>query len=379
MAVADLVPVILCGGAGTRLWPMSRPERPKQFHVLAGSHSLLQQTVLRARAVTDEAPLVVTNVAHGAIVRRQLAEIGAQLDCVIEEPCARNTAPAIALAAHYLQDSRPGSLMWVMPSDHMIRDVACLAVAARVAADAARKGFMATFGVTPTAPHTGYGYIRSGDAVDGLNGVVSVSAFLEKPDRARAERFIADGGYYWNSGMFVFLAARVLEEIDRYAQDVGQAIAASWRSRELTGTALVPGQREFSAANGISIDYAVMERTDRAVVAPLDADWSDIGSWSAIWDLQDKDEHGNALVGSAFVHNSRNCYARTEKPVALIGVDDLVVVETEDAILVCRRDRAEQVKHAATAEPWGGKPDGSSQHAGHGRSRAKPKAKADAA
>lgn len=362
MTNTDLVPVILCGGAGTRLWPLSRAEKPKQFHVLAGNHTLLQQTVLRTAQVTEAAPVIVTNAAHGALIREQMAEIGADSVCVIEEPCARNTAPAIGLAARYLQETRPGALMWVLPSDHIIGDVASLAVAARIAADAARAGYLTTFGIKPTMAHTGYGYIRSGNSVGDVAGASAVDAFLEKPDLPRAERFVADGGYYWNSGMFVFSAERILDELDRYAPEVLGPVGKAWDGGALSDGCLVPDEAAFASAEAISIDYAVMERTDRAVVVPMDADWSDIGSWSAIWDLQPKDADGNALLGPAFAHDSRNCYARTTKPVALIGVDDLVVVETDDAILVVRRDKSELVKKAATTAPWpepegAGKPD----------------------
>lgn len=349
MRMSDLVPVILCGGAGTRLWPLSRPERPKQFHALAGNHSLLQQTVLRAVRITDAAPVVVTSAAHSGTVREQLEEIGVPPACIIVEPCARNTAPAIALAAHCVLETRPDALMWVLPSDHMIGDVAALAAAAGAAAAAARAGRLATYGIRPTEPHTGYGYIRAGGAVPGLSGVAAVTAFLEKPDRQKAERFVADGGYYWNSGMFVFSAAVVLEELARHAPKVSRPVAEAWAARTGEGPLVHPAADPFAAAEAISIDYAVMERTDRAVVAPLDAAWSDIGSWAAIWDLQEKDGDGNALAGRTFALDSRRCYTRTQKPVALIGVEDLVVVETDEAILICRRDRAEAVKEAAAA------------------------------
>ncbi|MGF1623545.1 MAG: mannose-1-phosphate guanylyltransferase/mannose-6-phosphate isomerase [Alphaproteobacteria bacterium] len=349
MPMSDLIPVILCGGSGTRLWPLSRPSHPKQFHVLAGSHSLLQQTVLRAGRVTGAPPLIVTSAAHSALVTAQLEAIGVAPECIIVEPCARNTAPAIALAAEYLNAVRPGALMWVLPSDHMIGDVAALAVAAKAASASARAGYLATYGIRPTEAHTGYGYIRSGDGVDGLAGVASVAAFLEKPDRQRAERFVADGGYYWNSGMFVFSAAGILDEMARYAPEVHGPVAAAWAARTLDNGILSPGADAFASAGSISIDYAVMERTDRAVVAPLDANWSDIGSWGTIWELQEKDGDGNALLGRTFALDSRRCYVRTEKPVALIGVEDLIVVETGDAILICRRDLAEQVKQAALA------------------------------
>jgi mannose-1-phosphate guanylyltransferase / mannose-6-phosphate isomerase len=349
MPTSDLIPVILCGGSGTRLWPLSRPERPKQFHALAGAHSLLQQTVLRAGRVTAAAPLVVTSARHSVTVLEQLDEIGVTPQCVIVEPCARNTAPAIALAAQYLHATRPDALMWVLPSDHMIGDVAALAVAAKAASSAARGGWLATYGIRPTEAHTGYGYIRSGGEVPGHSGVAAVAAFLEKPDRLRAERFVADGGYYWNSGMFVFAAARILDELARYAPEVHEPVAAAWAAHQLDCGVLTPGAAAFASAEAISIDYAVMERTDRAVVAPLDANWSDIGSWATIWDLQDKDGDGNALVGRTFVLDSRRCYVRAHKPVALIGVEDLVVVETEDAILICHRDKAELVKQAAMA------------------------------
>lgn len=349
MPIADLVPVILCGGSGTRLWPLSRPERPKQFHVLTGAHSLLQQTVLRAAAITDQRPLIVTNAMHSAMVADQLAQIGVAAACIIVEPCARNTAPAIALAAHYLKAHHPDALMWVLPSDHKIGDVAALAVAAKAASNAARGGLLATYGVRPTEAHTGYGYIRSGGDVAGVAGAARVAAFLEKPSRERAERFIADGGYYWNSGMFVFAATRILDELSLYAPEVHGSVTTAWQAGSVRDGVLHPGEAAFASAEAISIDYAVMERTDRAVVVPLDADWSDIGSWATIWDMQEKDADGNALSEHVFALDSQRCYVRAEKAVALIGVADLVVVETDGAILICRRDMAEQVKHAATA------------------------------
>lgn len=349
MPISELVPVILCGGSGTRLWPVSSPDRPKQFHALTGAHSLLQQTVARAGQITSAAPIVVTSVRHSLLVLSQLEEIGITPARLLVEPCARNTAPAIALAAEYLHEVNASATMWVLPSDHLIGDVARPAAAAAAAEAAARLGHLVTFGVTPTAPHTGYGYIKSAEVLAARDDVLAVDAFLEKPDRARAEAFLADGGYYWNSGMFVFTAADIRTEMQRHAPSVAQPVAAAWQGRRDAGGTVLPDAEDFAKADSISIDYAVMERTERAAVVPLDAAWSDIGSWATIWEVQDKDGSENALMSRTVSVESQRCYVSASKPVALVGVDDLVVVETDDAILIANRGRSEDVKKAAEA------------------------------
>lgn len=354
MPIVDLVPVILCGGSGTRLWPLSRPDRPKQFHALIGERSLLQETVLRVRAIAGAAPVIVTGRAHAAEVTAQLAQIDVAPDCMIVEPCARNTAAAIALAAIHLRDARAGSVMWILPSDHVIGDAAALAEAADRAAAAARAGHLATFGIRPSEPHTGYGYIRAGRPVPGLDGAAEVAAFLEKPNRVRAERLLADGDAFWNSGMFVFKPEIILEELEQHAPEVLGPVLEAWARAERHAGVVGPDHERFAAAASVAIDVAVMERTRRAAMVPLDARWSDIGSWAAIWELQDKDDDDNALSDPAFAYDAHGCFTRTTKPVALIGVEDLVVVETEAAILVCRRDRAQGVGKAAAWLPLGG-------------------------
>lgn len=341
--IVDMRPVILCGGSGTRLWPLSNPAKPKQFHALLGERSLLQMTVLRAMALTARSPVVVTSAKHVSLVQRQLAEIEVEPACIIAEPHGRNTAPGIALAAQWLRRNEDDLPMWVLPSDHRIGDIGALRVAADDASQAARKGYLATFGIRPTAPHTGYGYIRRGEAVPGLSRLFLVAGFQEKPDPETALHYLNSGLYEWNSGMFVFTPQRYLDELAAYAPAVFEVSNKAFcGGREL---ALVyRPSAAYGSCPSISIDYAVMEPTRHAVVAPLRAEWSDIGSWAALWEVSERDARGNAVDNDALMIGSSNCLVRGAKPIAVVGLDNVIVVDTRDGLLVCSRSHAESVK-----------------------------------
>ncbi len=343
IGIVDMRPVILCGGEGKRLWPLSSDKKPKQFHNLTGDRSLLQMTVLRAVALTSRAPVIVTSARHVGLVQRQLAEIEVEPVCIIAEPFARNTGPGIALAAQWLQRNDDDVPMWVLPSDHRIGDLAALRVAAEDARQAARKGYLATFGIRPTVPHTGYGYIRRGEPVPGLTRLFIVAGFQEKPDAGTANHYVNSGLYEWNSGMFVFAAQRYLDELAAYAPAVFAASNKAFcGGRELSG--VFRPSDAYAQCLSISIDYAVMEPTRHAVVAPLRAEWSDIGSWAALWEISGHDAQGNAASEGALFIRSSNCFVRSAKAVAVVGLDNVLVVDTRDGLLVCSRAHAEAVR-----------------------------------
>jgi mannose-1-phosphate guanylyltransferase/mannose-6-phosphate isomerase len=363
-----LVPVILSGGAGTRLWPLSRELYPKQLLPLLGPRTMLQDTVQRLIGLETAAPVVVCNEAHRFLVAEQLRAIGCQPGAIVLEPAGRNTAPAIALAAHAALAADEGDgLLLVLPADHVIRDVAAFQAAVAGAAAAARADHLVSFGVVPRSPETGYGYIRRG-AVEG--GAFRIAQFVEKPERARAEQFVASGDYYWNSGMFLFRARRYLEELDRHAPDIAAACRAAFTGavHDLDFTRV--DVKSFEACRSDSIDYAVMEKTTDAVVVPLDAGWSDVGSWAALHEASDPDADGNVLRGDVLALDTHGSYVYSEhRLVATIGLADCVVVETKDAVLVAPRDRVQDVKqlvarlrsegryehslHREVFRPWG--------------------------
>jgi mannose-1-phosphate guanylyltransferase/mannose-6-phosphate isomerase len=344
--MTPLLPVILSGGSGTRLWPLSRDTRPKQFLPLVGERSLFQQAVLRTRAVKApvQGPMVVCNESHRPLVEEQLRELGVASTAVVLEPTARNTAPAVgaaALLAQRLAASGSDALLLVLPADHLIRDVDAFAAAVEAAAAAAAEGYLVTFGVVPDRPETGYGYLLCG--ADAGRWTI-LERFVEKPDLEAAERYVASGRYLWNSGMFVFSASTYLRELGRHAPATlaacRDAVAAA--SADTGCTRLGPA---FAASPADSIDYAVMEKTDRAVVVPLDAGWSDIGSWSALYDVLAKDGGGNVTAGDAILEQCRGTYVLASKRVvAAVGLQDVIVVETDEAVLVVARDAAQSVK-----------------------------------
>ena len=365
----ELTPVVLSGGAGTRLWPLSRELYPKQLLPLVGEHTMLQDTVLRLGGLPVAAPVVVCNDAHRFIVAEQLRAINAPARAIVLEPVGRNTAPAIALAAlAAIASGGDDALLLVLPADHVIRDAAAFRAAVQVAAAAARGGRLVTFGVVPQSPETGYGYIERGQALAG--GAWSIARFVEKPERARAEEFLARGGYYWNSGMFVFGARAYLDELRRLAPDIAAACEQAYASaqRDLDFTRI--DAAAFGACRSESIDYAVMERTASAVVVPLDAGWSDVGSWSSLHAACQADANNNVIRGDVLAEDTHGSYLHAEsRLVAVVGLNDHVVVETKDAVLVAPRDRVQDVKalvarikergrsehllHREVFRPWG--------------------------
>ncbi len=366
-------PVILSGGAGTRLWPASRALYPKQLLPLVGEATMLQDTLARvADPARFAAPLVICNAEHRFLVAEQLREAGQEGAEILLEPEGRNTAPAACLAALHLAERDPEALLLLLPSDHVIADVAGFHAAVDRAAAAARAGWLVTFGMTPTAPETGYGYIQRGSALDDLPGCARVARFVEKPDRATAESYLAAGGYAWNSGMFLMPAGLLLAELERLQPAVVQACRAALAQARHDLDFLRVGQEAFAASPSISIDYAVMEHTGRAAVVPAELGWSDLGSWAALWDVLDKDADGNAVQGDVATQDAENCLLRSADRgpmVAAVGVRDLVVAASDDVVLVCPRERAQDVgalvkrlkaegraepeAHSQVFRPWG--------------------------
>jgi mannose-1-phosphate guanylyltransferase/mannose-6-phosphate isomerase len=339
-------PVILSGGSGTRLWPMSRTLYPKQLLSLLGRDSLLQQTV---RRIADRqgfaAPLLVANEEHRFIIAEQLREIAAVPRALLLEPVGRNTAPAACIAALALTEAEPDPLMLVMPSDHTIGDLAAFADAVEDAATAARAGALVSFGITPQRAETGYGYIRRGSELDGAKGVFAVAEFVEKPGPEQAQAYVASGEHSWNSGMFLFPASVYLDELERLRPDMVAACRNALATAQRDSDFVRLGREAFAGCDSDSIDYAVMEHTRRAAVVPVSMGWSDVGSWDALWEMGDKDQHGNSIEGNVVAEDARNCYLRSEAGlVAAIGIEDLVVVSTADAVMVAPRNRTQDVK-----------------------------------
>ncbi|MGV7214099.1 mannose-1-phosphate guanylyltransferase/mannose-6-phosphate isomerase [Bradyrhizobium sp. UFLA05-112] len=341
-----IIPLIMCGGAGTRLWPASREVRPKQFLPLFGTRSTFQDTLLRVSdgALFDR-PIVITNAAYRFMVLEQLVEIGVEAD-VLLEPMRRDSGPAIAAGAAFAQGRDNAAIVLALAADHVVRDNAAFVAACRQGLVAAGEGHIVTFGVKPERPATEYGYINPGDVIAGE--VRAVTKFVEKPDAAKAADYV-NSGYLWNSGNFMFPAAVLLDEYRKVdatsVQAVSEAVANS--GRDLGFVTLEP--KAFGSAKAISIDYAVMEKTTRAAVVPVSCGWSDVGSWLAVWELSEKDAQGNAAHGTAVFEDSRNCNVTTDSAlVALEGVDDLVVVATADAVLVSRQKDANGLKRLVT-------------------------------
>lgn len=365
-----LVPVILSGGSGTRLWPLSRKNLPKQFLPLTGDSTLFQQTVARTRSIDDIAPpIIVCSEEHRFLVAEQLLEMKVSGASILLEPAARNTAPAIALAAWHAVKKDPKAILLVLPADHLIGDQASFAEAVRKAAPLAQQGWLVTFGIRPEGPETGFGYIRRAEALD--DSAFRVRQFVEKPDRATAESYVAAGDYEWNSGMFMFEARRYLEELQLHAprmhEATGEACALALADLDFVRI----DKDAFAASPEDSIDYAVMEKTARAAVVPVSCGWSDIGSWAALWSASERDGDGNRLEGDVIAIDSRNCLMRASerRMIAALGVSDLVIVDTPDATLVAPRERVQDVKrlvdqlksagrqehlfHRKVYRPWG--------------------------
>ncbi len=366
-----ITPVLLSGGSGTRLWPLSRSLYPKQLLPITAERTMFQETVRRfPEHAGFRPPLVVCNHEHRFIVASQLQALVTRPAAIVLEPLARNTAAAAAIAALILSREAPDSLMLLAPSDHVIDDLAAFHHAIEIAAAAAGSGNLVTFGIAPVHAETGYGYIHRAAPLAGIAGAFSVARFIEKPSREVAQKLLEDGNYFWNSGMFLFSPAAFLEELSRYAPAIlaGAAPALEKASRDLDFVRL--DRESFARIPALSVDYAVMEHTAKAAVVPASMGWSDIGSWSSIWELSPKDPAGNVVIGDAVVQDSCGNYIRSEsRLVAALGVEDLVIVETRDAVLVSRRDRHQDVKlvverlakdnrseasqHTRVHRPWG--------------------------
>ncbi|CAN5568835.1 mannose-1-phosphate guanylyltransferase/mannose-6-phosphate isomerase [soil metagenome] len=379
----NVVPVIMAGGSGTRLWPLSRALRPKQFLNLSGKGTLFQQAAQRLAAlaepgITVAGPCVVGNEEHRFMVLDQLREIGMTPSAVLLEPKGRNTAPALTLAALYAAERGDDPVLVVTPADQTVTLPEPFTDALRAAVRAAASGSIVILGITPDQPETGYGYIRTDT---GGAGLPKVERFVEKPDRETAEKYLAEGGYFWNAGMFVLKASVWLEALAEFRGDIADAVRASWAVKTVDASFVRPGKKEFAAVPSESVDYAVMEKCpgsgasgtgkgfDIRMLA-LDAGWSDLGAWEAVWQVAQKDAHGNASVGDAMLHDSRDTLVHaTSRLVSVIGLDNIVVVETPDAVMVTTRSRSQDVKqivnrletdkrsehtlHRQVHRPWG--------------------------
>ena len=372
MSNPRLQTVIMAGGSGSRLWPVSRSMYPKQFQALTGSRTMLQVTAQRVGPLTDQRPLLVCNEEHRFIAAEQMRGIDTPCEIILE-PVGRNTAPAVALAALRAIRDDGDALLLVLAADHLIRDEDGFRQQIEAAVRFAEAGALVTFGIVPRSPETGYGYIRRGEPADADSTGFMVSGFVEKPDTETAQGYLESGDYLWNSGMFLFRASRYLDELGKHRPDIlaacQQAMATTTDDRDFLR---VDGDA-FGACRSESIDYAVMENTDRAVVVPLDVGWDDVGSWSALWDTAEKDTNGNAVAGdpgNVLLESSRDNYVRPhDRIVATVGVNDLVIVDTADAVLVAAKDRVQDVKaivnhlnelgrpetelHREVYRPWG--------------------------
>lgn len=365
-----IVPVILSGGAGTRLWPLSRELYPKQLLPLADERTMLQETVCRLGGLPDlAAPLVVCNESHRFMVAEQLRSVGHHPSAILLEPVGRNTAPAVAVAAMQAMAEGYDPVLLILPADHVIRNAEALRTVISLAKPLAVQGQLITFGIVPTAPETGYGYIKAGGRLK-AEDAFSVDSFVEKPDLETARGYVEAGDYYWNSGMFMFLASAYLQELEKFAPKMVDMCrkALDGAVRDVDSVHLEKGA--FCSCPGDSIDYAVMEKTSKAVVMPLDAGWSDVGSWSALWEIGEKDGEGNVIFGDTLLKDTDNCYVRAQsRIVAAIGMQDHIIVETPDAVLVAHRDKVQDVKdivaklkkegreeallHRTVHRPWG--------------------------
>ena len=349
---SNIHPVILSGGSGTRLWPLSRANYPKQLLPLVSKETMLQATLIRATALLkSQAPILVCNSEHRFLIQEQCEAINIKPEAIYLESVGRNTAPAIALAAFHLAQTDENAIMLVLPADHVIDDQAVFAQAVETAIIGADEGYLVTFGVVPHAPETGYGYIKVGKTITFATATsltaYQIQSFYEKPDLETATAYLQEGGYTWNSGMFVFTAKRYLQELQRHKPNIFVAVQEAWLKRVVDLGFIRPDKDAFMACPSDSIDYAIMQVTDRAVVVPAQFGWSDVGSWDSLWQIAPKDANNNFTSGDTLVMDTQRSYIRAEnRLVAVIGLDDVIVVETADAVLVMHKSKTQQLKTA---------------------------------
>ena len=364
-----LVPVLLSGGVGSRLWPLSRELNPKQFLPLAGDLSLLEQTLVRVQSLRDSAaPIIVCNEEHRFLVAEQVRNINLQAQAIMLEPVGRNTAPAVAVAALQALKTDPDAVLLVMPADHVVQDIEAFTAAISTGLACAQSGKLVTFGIIPESPETGYGYIRRG--ADEVDGCYTIDEFVEKPELEVAKRYVEEGNYYWNSGMFLLSACAYLNELHEFSPEMFSAVKASLDNATEDMDFVRLNKTDFESCPSDSIDYAVMEKTSNGMVVPLSCGWSDVGSWSSLWEVGEKNTQGNVIKGDVITHDSNDSYIHsTSRLVTLLGMDNVVVVETADAILVANKDRVQDIKaiihqlkiekreeinsHTKVYRPWG--------------------------
>lgn len=338
-----IIPVILSGGAGTRLWPLSRSQYPKQFLSLATQNTMIQETLLRLECLDVASPIVICNESHRFIVAEQLGQINVKNPCIILEPMGRNTAPAIAAGAFKAQSLDKDSIIVVLPSDHVIQNTAVLAKCVELACKTATEGFLVSFGITPTAPETGYGYIKA--QVKSGEDILPLDKFVEKPDCETAQKYLDSGDYFWDSGMFVFKAATFLAELQHFEPGLFASVEAAFNKATIDMEFIHLEKDFFASSPSYSIDFAVLERTTKGKVIPLDAGWNDVGAWSALWQVSQKDENKNVIFGDVLTQNTKNSYIYSHsRLVATVGLRDMVVVETKDAVLVAAQSQVQGVR-----------------------------------
>ncbi|EJD6410998.1 mannose-1-phosphate guanylyltransferase/mannose-6-phosphate isomerase [Providencia huaxiensis] len=343
--MSNILPVIMAGGTGSRLWPMSRTHYPKQFLNLSDSVSMLQSTIKRLDGLDCSPASIICNEEHRFLVAEQLRSCNLAYSSIILEPFGRNTAPAVALAAFDSMKNGDDPILLVLAADHMIKNETSFRDNVKNSIKQAEEGFLVTFGIVPTKPETGYGYIRRGKSIIDSNAFV-VEGFVEKPDLHTAEKYLLQGGYYWNSGMFMFKASRYLDELKKFRNDIYDSVKKSYLSVRIDLDFTRIDEQEFSRCPDESIDYAVMENTSDAIVVPLDVGWSDVGAWSSLWEISDKDDNENVIRGDIIADTSKRCFIHAEdRLITTVGIEDLVIVDTKDALLVAHRDKVQNVKN----------------------------------
>ncbi len=365
-----MIPVILSGGSGSRLWPLSRAMRPKQFLSITEEQTLFQLTLQRIQGIDGiAAPIIVANHEHRFLAAEQARAIDIHPSAILLEPLGRNTAPAIAAAALQARADGNDPVLLVLPSDHIFSDTGAFHRAAAVGREAAEAGWLVTFGIVPDRAETGYGYLKVGESTP-TNGVSKLAQFVEKPDAKTAEAYVSSGQYFWNSGMFMFRASVFLSELATHQPDIMERVQQAFKAARRDLDFIRLDEDSFAACPSDSVDYAVMEKTSRAAMVPLDAGWNDVGAWPSVWQAREKDDHGNAARGDVLIESSRNCYVHADhRLVSLLGVEDLFVIETSDAVLIGHKDHAQGVKkvverlnadgrsetelHREVSRPWG--------------------------